>query len=190
MPICTNPIARNAQPIPTLQIKCQSVISSSTPNPNPHTEENIPRNQLPRHTRKDQPPRRRPARRNTDSQRPSLVKIRAQHRHRRTKQQSIANAHADPLRQEHLPVGLADGRGEDAQDLEDGPRQEDGAEVARVRQPAGDGADEEEQEDLHGADPGDGGGRGGEGGDVVGLEDAEGVDEAPGPGVSAGGLCC
>ncbi len=54
------------------------------------------------------------------------------------------------------------------------------AEVARVGEAAGEGADEEEEEDLEGADPGDVRGRAVQRGGVVGLEEAEGVDHAPG----------
>jgi hypothetical protein len=63
--------------------------------------------------------------------------------------------------------------------LEDGPGEEDGTEVARVRQPARERPDEEEEEDLDGADPGDVRRWTVEERGVVGLEDAVGVYEAP-----------
>lgn len=54
------------------------------------------------------------------------------------------------------------------------------AEVAGVGEAAGKGADEEEEEDLDGADPGDVGGGAAECGGVVGLEESERIDDAPG----------
>jgi hypothetical protein len=69
-------------------------------------------------------------------------------------QAAVAEAHADALREEEMPVARAQGRGKDADDLEDGAGNEQGAEVARVGEAAGEGADEEEEEDLDGADPG------------------------------------
>ena len=52
-------------------------------------------------------------------------------------------------------------------------------EVARIGGAAAEGSDEEEEEDLHRADPGDVCLRPVEEGDVVALEDAEAVDVAP-----------
>ena len=75
----------------------------------------------------------------------------------------------------------------DPQHLEDGADEEQRAEVACVGEAARERADEEDEEDLERADPAYVcwcrcgvwwvGGLEGEG--VVGLEDAEGVDEAP-----------
>lgn len=98
----------------------------------------------------------------------------------RTEDEAVGEAHADALGEEELGVGGREGGCEDAEELEEGARQEDEAEVAGVGEAAGEGADEEEEEDLGGTDPGDGGGREGEEIGVVGLEDAKRVDEAPG----------
>jgi hypothetical protein len=51
--------------------------------------------------------------------------------------------------------------------------------VSSVCSASGEGSDEKEEEDLDGADPGNIGWGSIEGSDIVGLEDAEGVDEAP-----------
>lgn len=72
-----------------------------------------------------------------------------------------------------MPVRGAEGGREDAEELEYGAEEEDGAEVACVCEAACKGADEEEEEDLDGADPGDCRGWEVECGGVVGLEDTE-----------------
>lgn len=61
------------------------------------------------------------------------------------------------------------------------------AEVACVGEAATEGADEEEEEDLEGADPGYVRRRAAEKSGVVGLKDAEGVDDAPAICVSLAG---
>lgn len=52
-------------------------------------------------------------------------------------------------------VRVRDGDGEEADELEHGAEEEDGAEVACVDEAPGEGTDEEEEEDGDGADPGD-----------------------------------
>ena len=49
-----------------------------------------------------------------------------------------------------------------------------------VQGAAGYSTDEKDEENLNGANPGDGTARDAEGGDVVGLEDAEGIEISPG----------
>ena len=83
------------------------------------------------------------------------------------------------MRKEELPVLSAEARCEDAEEEEDAAQEEREAEESVIRCAAREGADEEEQEDLRGADPGYRGGRVVERADVVGLEDAEGVYIAP-----------
>lgn len=78
-----------------------------------------------------------------------------------------------------MPVGCGDGCHEDSYESDDGTHEEYGAEISGVGEAAGEGSDEEEEEDLDGADPGDGAGGSLECAYVVGLEDAEGVYEAP-----------
>lgn len=95
------------------------------------------------------------------------------------KDEAVGEAHADALGEEELGVGGGEGGGEDAENLEGGTGHEDGAEVAGVGDAAGQGADGEEEEDLDGADPGDGGRGHVEDLGVVGLEYAKGIDEAP-----------
>ena len=79
-----------------------------------------------------------------------------------------------------MPVFCAERSHEDAKDLEERTEEEGRTEETVVGGSAGEGSDEEEEEYLDAADPGDGGWRVVEGGDVVGLEDAERVDIAPG----------
>ncbi|KAI9643208.1 hypothetical protein NHQ30_007824 [Ciborinia camelliae] len=139
--------------------------------------------QLLHHNGKNNAPRRASGGGNPNGQTLALTKIRTQRRQGGTEETPIPETHADALGEKDLPVGGRDGGHEDAEETQDGTGEEDGAEVAGVGQAAGEGPDEEEQEYLHGADPGDGGGGELERADVVGLEDAEGVYEAPGGGV-------
>jgi hypothetical protein len=83
------------------------------------------------------------------------------------------------LREEDLEIGFGERGHEEAEDTEKGADHEDGAEETSVAETPGEGADEEEAEDLDGADPGDVRGGSVEFLDVVGLEDAEGVYETP-----------
>jgi hypothetical protein len=134
---------------------------------------------LPHNRRKHQPARDTPARGNPHGNAPPPGKVGRQHSQRRAKQAPAAQAHAQPLGEEELPVLRGPGHGEDAADEQGGAEGEDGAEEAGVDEAAGEGADEEEEEDAGGAEPGYGGGGEGEGCGVVGLEGAEGVDPAP-----------
>ena len=79
-----------------------------------------------------------------------------------------------------MPVLRGEGGGEGAKHLEEATEEDDGAEVTGVGEAAGEGANKEEEPDLGGSDPGDGRGGHGEELCVIGLEDAEGVDDAPG----------
>jgi hypothetical protein len=79
-----------------------------------------------------------------------------------------------------VPVLCGRRGGEGGADLEGCAEDVDGPEVAGVGEPAGERADEEDEEELDRADPGDVGGWTVQGGGVVRLEDAEGVDHAPG----------
>lgn len=97
-----------------------------------------------------------------------------------TEHQAAAQALAEALGQEQLPVARAQRGHEDAEQLQHGAGGQHGLEVAGVGGAAGEGADEEQQEDLDAADPGDVGGRVAQGLHVVGLEHAEAVDVAPG----------
>ena len=135
--------------------------------------------QLPHHGRKHHPSRRGATRRDPDGERPPLGEISRQHRQRRTKQQSVPQSRTDALGEEKLPVRRTPRRREDADELQRQAGGEGVAEEPGVGGAAGERADEEEEEDLHGADPGDVRGGVVESGDVVGLEDAEGVDVAP-----------
>lgn len=83
------------------------------------------------------------------------------------------------MRQEYLPIGRGDGGHEDSDKADNGADEEYGTEISSIGETSGKGTDEKEEEDLHGADPGDIGGGAVEGGDVVGLEDAERVYEPP-----------
>lgn len=139
-----------------------------------------PRQELLDHSREHDAADSTPARRNANSQAPPAREIRRDQRQHRSEETAVPKTDTHALREKQLPVLCREGRREDPEDLQDGAEEEDGAEVACVCEAAGEGADEEEEEDLDAADPGDVGGWAREGGHVVGLEDAEGVDEAPG----------
>ena len=81
----------------------------------------------------------------------------------------------------HLPVIRGNAQHHHAEDGEEGAKKEEGSEVACVIDGARGNANDEEQECLDGADPGNVGGRLGaqQVGFVVGLEDAEGIDNSP-----------
>lgn len=93
-----------------------------------------------------------------------------------------ADADAEALGEHDLVVVGGEGGHHVAEDDHEGAEGEEDGEVACVEEGAGDDADGHEEVGLEGADPGDcGGGVVGEDGLLVeGLEDAEGVDEAPG----------
>ena len=79
-----------------------------------------------------------------------------------------------------MPVFCAEGGHKDAKDLEERAEKDGGTEETVVGGAAGEGSYEKKEEDLDTANPGDSGWRMVKGGDVVGLEDAERVDIAPG----------
>ncbi|KKA25756.1 hypothetical protein T310_0234 [Rasamsonia emersonii CBS 393.64] len=106
-----------------------------------------------------------------------------------TKHQTASDALDDALCEEELPVLLAEGGHEDAKDLDDGAHRPGELEEASVGGPTGEGADEEQQEDLDATDPGDVGGGMAQSLGVVRLEDAEAVDIAPGVADDQMGQC-
>jgi len=79
-----------------------------------------------------------------------------------------------------LPVSLAPTRQKDACKLADHPDGQGEAVEASVHEAAGEDAEGVEQEELGGADPGDGGGWEVQGVGVVGLKDAVGEGVAEG----------
>lgn len=91
----------------------------------------------------------------------------------------MRDADANALCEEELPVRRALGRGEYANGEESRAREENSAEVARVREATGEGADKEEQEDIERADPGDLARGAAQERRVVRLEGAKGVGPAP-----------
>lgn len=83
------------------------------------------------------------------------------------------------MREDQLPV-LRRYRGHvDPEQLQEAADKDDLFEVAGICEAAAEGADEEEEEDLETADPGDVGRRPVEEANVEGLEHAEGIDKAP-----------
>lgn len=138
-----------------------------------------PRQKLPRHGRKNQPPGDTPTRRDTKHQRALLLKVCRYDGQHGAEDAAVAEPHAQALREKEVPVLGAEGRGEGARDEEDGAREEDGAEVARVGEAAGEGADEEEEECAERAEPGNVAWGAVEEVHVVGLECAKRVYEAP-----------
>ena len=131
------------------------------------------------HRRKDHPPSRIASSSDRKGQCAVLSKVRGDTSQSGGEEEPIANASADALRQEQVPIPRRERSHEDAYELQHGTRDEHSAKVARVGGAAGDGSDGEQEEDLDGADPGDGGRRLVQGVDVVGLEYSEGVDVAP-----------
>ncbi len=122
----------------------------------------------------------RAARHDADGERAPFPKVGRHDRQAGAEQASVAEAHAHALREEDLPVLRGDRGGEETERLEDDADQHHLAEVTPVREPAGQDADEEEQEDLDGANPRDIRGRPSQRAGVVRLEDAERADVAPG----------
>ncbi len=104
--------------------------------------------QLANHCREDQPSRRASAGRNAKGQRAVPMKVRRQHGERGTEQASVRYTDTDALRQDELPILRALCRRKDPDSQEHGSHHEDGAEVARVCQSAGECTDKEEQEDV------------------------------------------
>jgi hypothetical protein len=83
------------------------------------------------------------------------------------------------MREQDLPILCRDGRHHCAKDNEEAACDGDMAKVSGVGEAAGEGADEEEEEDVEGADPGNVGFGAVEGGDIIALEQTEGGDQAP-----------
>lgn len=84
------------------------------------------------------------------------------------------------LREDQLPVLSAIGCCKHSNSQENGASEENNPEVACVCQAACETADEKEEKNIEGADPGDFGGRAMKFLGIVGLEDAKGVCPAPG----------
>ncbi|KDN72377.1 hypothetical protein CSUB01_00060 [Colletotrichum sublineola] len=137
------------------------------------------RQELPDGAREDQAAGGAPDGGDADGQRPLLVKVGRQRGQGRGENEAEAQADADAVGKEDLPVLRAPRGGEDAQEDQEGAAQEEVPEVARVREAAGEGADEEEEKDLERTDPGDIRRRPVQLLDIVRLEDAKGVDEPP-----------
>lgn len=81
------------------------------------------------------------------------MKVGGQHGEGRAEEAAVGDADAHALREDELPVGRALGSGEDADSKEDSAGNENGPEKAGVGEAAGQSADEEEEEDVDGADP-------------------------------------
>lgn len=92
-------------------------------------------------------------------------------------QRARADADAEGLREEDLPVRGTQREHHLPEDEHEGAEQQEFAEVARVVDGAGQGADFEEEERLDAANPGDAGGGGGgeERGFVIGLVGAKSI---------------
>ena len=141
-----------------------------------------PRIQFAKDNRIDDASNRTPRRRKPVRERLLRRKVLRQQRDARHEQQPVADADAHGLAQHDLPVLGREARHHEAERDEGRAPRDQRLEVAPVEDRAGQHADEEQQERLDGADPGDLGGRaaGQQVRLVVGLEDAEGVDGAPG----------
>lgn len=96
-------------------------------------------------------------------------------------QRAGSDADAEGLGEEDLPVRMGEGEHHLAEDEHEAAKEEEGAEVAGVIDGACEGGDEQEEEGLDAADPGDGGGapRGEQLGFIVGLVGAKGIYNAP-----------
>lgn len=115
-----------------------------------------------------------------DGEAAAAQEVGAQQRDGGRELQPAAEAVEHALGQEQGRVrGRAEGGGEEAGELQGEAGEEGRAEEAGVEGAAGEGAEEEEERDLQGADPGDGAGGEREGGGVVGLEEREGEGVAP-----------
>lgn len=98
----------------------------------------------------------------------------------RAEQETVADAAADALGEKHLPVALTERDHEDAQRLEGEATNQAVPVVACVHQTTGKAANEAEQKDLDGHDPGDLRVAHMHRLLVVGLEESKRVDESPG----------
>lgn len=131
------------------------------------------RQQLADHAGEDEAARGGAAGGDADGEGAVAVEVGGEHGEGRAEEAAVGDADADALREQELHVRGALRGGEDAEREEHGAGEEDGAEVAGVGEAAGDGADEEEQKDVEGADPGDFAGGAVEERGVVGLESAK-----------------
>lgn len=93
--------------------------------------------QLPDHARKDKPARSAPTRRDAQDESSSPEEVGRQDGHERTEHAAGGKTHAEALGEEELPIGGAEGRGEDAGDLKNGAGGKDDAEEAGVNKTAG-----------------------------------------------------
>lgn len=71
----------------------------------------------------------------------------------RAEEAAVAQAHADALAEDKVPVLRADRRGEDAQGDQDGAQEQNRPKEAGVGDSAGEGSGEKGQENLYRADP-------------------------------------
>ena len=121
-----------------------------------------------------------PTKDNGNSKRPFPQKIRRNERHARRIDEPMPDPTAEGLGQKDLPIRRGKRRREHARQPQRHASQHGREIIARVHGAAGKGADEEEQEQLRGHDPRDRGRGRVERFDVVGLEEAEAADVAPG----------
>lgn len=112
-----------------------------------------PGQELPDHAGEHEAAGRAAARRDAHDEGPLLLPVRRDDGHGRAEEEPVAEAEADALREEQLPVLRAHGRREDAERHEGDADGHHWLEEAGVREAAGEGADEEEEEDLDGSDP-------------------------------------
>lgn len=115
--------------------------------------------------------------RDADGHADARAEVRAQNGDGGDEQRARADADAERLREEDLPVRRAQGEHHLPEHEHEGAEQQELAEVARVVDGACQRADFEEEEGLNAADPGDAGGGGGgeECGLVVGLVGAKSI---------------
>ena len=85
----------------------------------------------------------------------ALAKVCRQESHKGAKDEADAKTLTEALGEEELPVLRAERGHKHANELQDAADYVDVPKVASVRGTAGEGTDEEEEPDLHGADPGD-----------------------------------
>lgn len=111
-----------------------------------------------RYRRKNHPPRRAATRDARHGQHPPPREKRRRISHSRTKHQPHPHALTHALRQHQLPVLHRATRREDAEQLQRGAEGEGGAQEAGVEGAAGEGGQPVDEQDLEGADPGDGAG--------------------------------
>lgn len=113
---------------------------------------------------------------------PMSVKVRPYQPHGWREEDAASRPGQDRLGEEQLPVGATDAHEEHPQDHEHHPEPEGGDEQSVVERPSAEGPEEEHEERLRAADPGDGGlgvlrheDRG-----VIRLEHRKRIDQAPG----------